>query len=200
MSSFTAISVCVMPLRCCRRTMEASSAGRASIARRTCHTASSVSSSGREGHHRRVVRGDLGECNRRPARLAAVDVDRGVLRDRRQPRPGIAVDVETVGGLPRAHERLLHCLLGEIVAAEHAVRDRVGEPPVLAIQRSNRVRLAPSECAQHGGPRDHRLRLALLHLERRHPMLPCGMAGSFRAAMYRYTDTLYSAIRLRKGL
>ena len=62
-------------------------------------------------------------ATRGPARLLAVDVDRDPLGDRREPRRGIAVDIETVGRLPRPHERLLHRVFGEIVTAEHAVRN-----------------------------------------------------------------------------
>ena len=53
-------------------------------------------------HHRPIALGDLGEGPGGPAGLAPVDVDRHVLRDGRQPRSRIVVDVDAVGRLPRA--------------------------------------------------------------------------------------------------
>ena len=106
----------VMPSRCCKRTTVASSGGSASIACRTCHTASSVSRSGGSVTIARSSAATSASATRGPARFAAVDVDRGALRDRRQPRRRVAVDVDAVGRLPRAHERLLRRFLGQIVA------------------------------------------------------------------------------------
>ena len=106
---------------------------------------------GRQRHDRGIVGGEVDEPGRGPARLAPVDVDRGALRDRREPCGRVTLDVEAVGGLPRAHERLLHRVLGEVATPEHAVRDRVHETAVVAVQGSDRARLATLEGVELGG-------------------------------------------------
>ena len=63
---------------------------------------------------------------------------------------GVALDVEAVGGLPRAHERLLRRVLGEVTAAEHAVGHRVHEAPVLAVEDADGARLAALEGVELG--------------------------------------------------
>ena len=85
------------------------------------------------------------ERGRGPARILAIDVDRDPLRDRGEPRRRIATRVETIGGLPRLHERLLHRVLGEVVTTEGAVRNRIYEAPVLAIERADRAGLSAPE-------------------------------------------------------
>ena len=113
------------------------------MAFRTCHTASGVS-----GWNKTAACSPTAYSvsrARRPAHFAAVDIDRGPLGDRREPRRGIAVRVEAVRGLPRVHEGLLHGFFREVVTPERVVRNRVHEIAVLAVERAHRVRVALAE-------------------------------------------------------
>ena len=146
----SAISVCVMPSRCCKRTTDCFVVGQ--VVDRPPYLPHCVEGIqvGWQAHDGRVVPVDLGECACRSARLAPVDVDGGALRDRGQPWCRLAVDVEAVRRLPRIHERLLRGLLREVVTAERPMRDRVDEPAVLAVQRPHGAGFPPPEGVEHG--------------------------------------------------
>ncbi len=96
---------------------------------------------------------------RRPARLAAVDVDRGPPGDRRQPWPQLAGRVEPGGGPPRLDEGLLRGLVGEVAGAERPEADGEDETAVGAEDRPHGVGIPAPEPGQvvglHHGQRPY---------------------------------------------
>ena len=152
MSSFSEISLCVMPSRCCMRTIAASSDGSSSIARRTRQTASSVSSSGGRRDQRRRRR-----ARRRRARSPAGGPRGGRCRSRRAWRSSPATAPGR--GRRRCDRRpATPCtkvcwVASSARSARPSARSatRVHEASVLAVQRSDCVRVAASEGVEHVG-------------------------------------------------
>src|SRR5262249_8681528 len=80
-----------------------------------------------------------------PARLAALDVDRGTSCDRRQPRRHLAVLIETARRAPGIQEGLLGRLFSQSGVSQHAIGDSVDETPVCAIDAADGIGIAVAE-------------------------------------------------------
>ena len=100
---------------------------------------------GRHRHQRGIGRRHGLQVLRRPASLAAVDVDGDPTSDGGQPWGELAVGLEPARGLPCLDEGLLGGVLGELFAAEGAQRNRVDQAPVLAVHRPDARFLPPTK-------------------------------------------------------
>src|SRR5262245_50007321 len=94
---------------------------------------------------RRISWSDRLERVGAPARLAALDVDRGTSCDRRQPRRHLAVLIETAGRAPGIQEGLLGRLFSQSGVSQHAIGDSVDETPVCAIDAADGIGIAVAE-------------------------------------------------------
>ena len=96
-------------------------------------------------NQRRVVGDDRFERADGGAGLAAVNVDRGPLGDRGQPRTQVSVWIETTCGPPRLQESLLGRLLAEPSVCEDPVRHGVHKARVGSIHRVDCVLVTVSK-------------------------------------------------------